>query len=116
MRWLYPPASAAARRLTGMRRQASARRAPTCDEILLGENLELLPAFADESFQLIYIDPPFNRGGVRQRKTLRVRAREDGERVGFGGRRYGATLLRESSYRDEFEDYLGFLAPRLEHA
>jgi site-specific DNA-methyltransferase (adenine-specific) len=99
-----------------MPKRASARRAPTDDEILLGENLELLPAFADESFQLIYIDPPFNRGGVRSRKTLRVRAREDGERVGFGGRRYGASLLRESSYRDEFDDYLGFLEPRLEHA
>jgi site-specific DNA-methyltransferase (adenine-specific) len=99
-----------------MPKRASARREPTDDEILLGDNLELLPAFADESFQLIYIDPPFNRGGVRSRKTLRVRACEDGERVGFGGRRYGARVLSESSYRDEFDDYLGFLEPRLEHA
>ena len=34
--------------------------APTSEEILLGDNLELLPRFADGSFQLIYIDPPFN--------------------------------------------------------
>ncbi len=32
---------------------------------------------------------------------------------GFGGRRYRTTLLRESSYRDAFDDYLGFLEPRL---
>jgi len=89
---------------------------PTENEILLGENLELLTGFADECFQLLYIDPPFNTGTVRSRKTLRVRAREDGARVGFGGRRYSSSVVRESSYRDEFEDYLGFLEPRLVHA
>jgi site-specific DNA-methyltransferase (adenine-specific) len=99
-----------------MPQRASARRKPTDDEILLGENLELLPCFADEAFQLIYLDPPFNRGGIRSRKTLRVRAHEDGERVGFGDRRYRAKVLRETSYRDEFEDYPAFLAPRLEQA
>ena len=42
------------------------------------------------------------------------RARRSGDRTGFGGRRYTTKLLAESSYRDEFDDYLGFLAPRLE--
>ena len=42
------------------------------------------------------------------------RARRSGDRTGFGGRRYATKLLAESSYRDEFDDYLGFLAPRLE--
>jgi site-specific DNA-methyltransferase (adenine-specific) len=97
-------------------RSGTARRAPTGDEILLGDNLELLDAFADESFQLVYIDPPFNTGASRSRRTVRVRAREDGERVGFGGRRYSAAVVRESSFGDEFDDFLGFLAPRLEHA
>ena len=36
--------------------------APSTDEILLGETLDLLPGFADGAFQLIYIDPPFNTG------------------------------------------------------
>ncbi len=89
---------------------------PAEDSILLGDNLALLPTFADESFQLIYLDPPFNTGGTQTRTTLGVSAREDGERVGFAGRRYRATVLDECSYRDEFDDYLGFLAPRLEHA
>jgi DNA modification methylase len=89
---------------------------PHSDEILFGENLELLPAFADGSFQLIYIDPPFNTGHAQVRKTLAVVGDEQGERVGFQGRRYRTRLLAESSYGDAFDDYLGFLAPRLEHA
>ena len=40
-------------------------------------------------------------------------AAADGERTGFGGRRYRTRLLAESSYRDSFDDYLGFLEPRL---
>ena len=99
-----------------MAKTARARRTPTDDEILLGENLELLASFANESFQMIYVDPPFNTGGVRSRKTLQVRACADGTRVGFGGRRYQTRVLCESSYGDQFEDYLDFLQSRLEHA
>jgi site-specific DNA-methyltransferase (adenine-specific) len=86
------------------------------DQILLGESLELLPHFPDESFQLIYLDPPFNTGRVQTRRTLQAVADQRGERTGFQGRRYRTKLLAQSSYRDAFEDYLGFLAPRLEHA
>ncbi len=89
---------------------------PQSDQILLGENLELLPGFADGSFQLIYIDPPFNTGRAQVRRTLSVVGDEDGERTGFQGRRYRTKLLAQSSYLDAFEDYLGFLAPRLEQA
>src|ERR1700744_1451099 len=94
----------------------SARRLPEGDQILLGENLELLPGFADGRFQLIYIDPPFNTGRRQERRTLRAVGDPDAERVGFGGRRYRTELLERSSYRDSFDDYLDFLAPRLEHA
>jgi site-specific DNA-methyltransferase (adenine-specific) len=86
------------------------------DQILLGENLELLPSFAEESFQLIYIDPPFNTGAAQVRRTLRAVADDHAGRVGFQGRRYRTRLLAESSYGDCFDDYLGFLAPRLEQA
>jgi site-specific DNA-methyltransferase (adenine-specific) len=89
---------------------------PSADEILLGDCLEILPRFADGSFQLIYIDPPFNTGRVQTRRTLETVADEGGDRTGFEGRRYATRLLAESSYRDAFEDYLAFLAPRLEHA
>ncbi len=94
----------------------SAGESPQTDQILLGENLALLPAFADESFQLIYIDPPFNTGHAQVRKTLSAVGDADGERIGFQGRRYRTRLLAESSYRDAFDDYLGFLAPRLQQA
>jgi site-specific DNA-methyltransferase (adenine-specific) len=89
---------------------------PTADRILLGDNLDLLPGFADGSFQLIYIDPPFNTGKAQTKKTLRTTPDEDGDRTGFNGRRYKTRLLEESSYRDQFDDYLGFLAPRLVQA
>ncbi len=89
---------------------------PARNRILLGENLELLAGLAGESFQLVYIDPPFNTGRVQTRRTLETVADEGGERTGFQGRRYKSRLLAESSYRDSFEDYLAFLAPRLEEA
>jgi site-specific DNA-methyltransferase (adenine-specific) len=86
------------------------------DRILLGENLELLAGLSTEAFQLIYIDPPFNTGSAQARRTLQTVADEHGDRTGFNGRRYSTKLLAESSYRDSFDDYLAFLAPRLQEA
>ncbi len=82
-------------------------------EILLGDNLELLARFGDETFQLAYLDPPFNTGRTQRRLTLATSADANGDRIGFGGRRYATRLLQESSYRDSFDDYLAFLEPRL---
>jgi site-specific DNA-methyltransferase (adenine-specific) len=65
---------------------------------------------------MIYVDPPFNTGKQQTRKTLETTPDEDGDRVRFQGRRFKTRLLAESSYRDFFDDYLAFLAPRLEHA
>jgi site-specific DNA-methyltransferase (adenine-specific) len=81
--------------------------------ILHGDNLPLLRELEDGSAQMVYADPPFNTGRTQARKTLATVAAANGDRTGFGGRRYASTLLRESSYRDQFEDYLGFLEPRL---
>lgn len=83
------------------------------DLILLGDNLDVLPRFADGSFRMAYLDPPFNTGRDRVRRTLAVEVAADGDRNGFGGRRYRSRLLAESSYRDAFEDYLAFLEPRV---
>jgi site-specific DNA-methyltransferase (adenine-specific) len=83
------------------------------NRILLGDSLQVLPTLADEAFQMIYIDPPFNTGKKQTRRTLTTEADETGDRVGFGGRRYASRLLAESSYLDEFADYLTFLEPRL---
>src|SRR6202161_4529736 len=83
------------------------------DPIILGDNLDVIPRFEDETFQLIYIDPPFNTGRAQTRKTLQTVPDEGGDRTGFMGRRYRTRLLSESSYTDDFDDYLAFLEPRL---
>ncbi len=87
----------------------------SASEIILADNLEVLPRFEDGAFQLIYIDPPFNTGKAQTRKTLQTVPDENGDRVGFQGRRFKTRLLAESSYGDAFEDYLAFLEPRLIH-
>ncbi len=86
------------------------------NRVILGDNLDVLPGFEDEAFQLIYIDPPFNTGKAQTRKTLQAVPDEGGDRIGFMGRRYRTRLLAESSYLDEFDDYLAFLEPRLHEA
>jgi len=86
------------------------------DRILFGDNLDLLPGLPSGAFQLVYLDPPFNTGGCQTRRSMEVFPDGDGDRTGFAGRRYRSRVLRESSYRDCFEDYLSFLEPRLEHA
>jgi site-specific DNA-methyltransferase (adenine-specific) len=87
------------------------------DQVILGDNLEVLPRFADGCFQMIYVDPPFNTGRDQTRRTLRTSASADaGDRTGFGGKRFATELLASSSYRDSFEDYLAFLQPRLAEA
>ena len=91
-------------------------RKPLRDQIILGDNMAVLPGFADASFQLIYIDPPFNTGKSQTRRTLETVPDPVGDRTGFKGRRYKTRLLAESSYRDAFDDYLGFLEPRFREA
>ena len=91
-------------------------RRPTVDEVILGDSLEVLPELADGSFQLVYIDPPFNTGKDQRRKTLRTVPDANGDRIGFQGRRYKTKLLAESSYRDVFDEYLEFIEPRLREA
>jgi site-specific DNA-methyltransferase (adenine-specific) len=83
------------------------------DRILHGDNLPLLQALEPETVQMAYTDPPFNTGRTQTRRTLATVASEAGDRTGFGGRRYATTTLQHSSYRDAFDDYLGFLEPRL---
>jgi site-specific DNA-methyltransferase (adenine-specific) len=87
---------------------------PSEDLILLGDNLDVLPGLDDGCFQLVYADPPFNTGRRQHRLTLSAEARPDGDRTGFGGRRYTTRVLGRSSFADSFDDYLAFLEPRLQ--
>ncbi len=81
--------------------------------IYFGENLGILKALSDASIQLIYIDPPFNTGRTQSRRQLRTVESDQGDRTGFGGKRYATEVLGEQGYRDQFDDYLAFLEPRL---
>ena len=88
------------------------------DDLLIeADNLAALRRLPAGSFDCIYIDPPFNTRRRQRRNTLTV-ARDDasGSRTGFGGNRYRAQVLRSLAYDDAEQDYLGFLAPRLEAA
>ncbi|MDK2972634.1 MAG: hypothetical protein PWP23_2389 [Candidatus Sumerlaeota bacterium] len=81
-----------------------------------GDNLEILRTLPDASFDLIYIDPPFNTGRSQKRTRLRTERDEDGDRTGFSGQRYRTTVLGSMAYADTFDDYLAFLQPRLAEA
>ena len=86
------------------------------DWVVHADNADVLPALPEEFFRLIYIDPPFNTGKVQQRKEISTVRSREGDRVGFGGRRYRTVELGTTSYDDVFDDYLGFIRPRLEQA
>ena len=86
--------------------------------IIEGENLAVLQSLAKESFELIYVDPPFNTGRRQVRPQIKTIRDEEGDRTGFGGVRY-RTVKGEAAlagYLDSFDDYLGFLRPRIEEA
>jgi site-specific DNA-methyltransferase (adenine-specific) len=81
-----------------------------------GDNLPILQNLPDKSFQLIYIDPPFNTGKSQTRTQIKVQRDEQGDRVGFHGRRYKTSIESKQSYADTFDDYIAFLHPRMEQA
>ena len=81
--------------------------------VVFGDNLHFLKTLDDQSVNLIYIDPPFNTGHTQSRTRIKTVESENGDRIGFQGKRYETIELGESGYRDRFDDYLSFLAPRL---
>jgi site-specific DNA-methyltransferase (adenine-specific) len=84
--------------------------------VAFGDNLGVIAALPDASFQLIYIDPPFNTGRVQSRTSITTTRAEGGTRVGFQGRSYDTVKGLLYSYDDAFADYWEFLEPRLEEA
>lgn len=81
--------------------------------IVEGDNLPVLQSLPAASVQLVYTDPPFNTGNVRTYQRLRTTRDDEGDRVGFGGRRYRSESTSEHSFGDAFEEYIEFLAARL---
>ena len=88
----------------------------SADQIIYGDNLDILRQLPDASFQMIYIDPPFNTGKEQKLQSLKTTRSETGTRVGFKGQSYDTTKGKLLSYGDAFDDYWSFLEPRLEEA
>jgi site-specific DNA-methyltransferase (adenine-specific) len=93
------------------------------NRIVHGDNLQALRRMASGSVALIYVDPPFNTGRRQTRVRMKTVRDEAGDRVGFGGRRYRTELVQAAAgqgeaagYADQFDDFLGFLRPRLVEA
>jgi len=84
--------------------------------IILADNMSVLPAMRPASVGLIYTDPPFNTGKLQAHTRVRTVADEAGDRTGFGGQRYRTERVGTRAFDDQFDDYLGFLEPRLREA
>jgi site-specific DNA-methyltransferase (adenine-specific) len=86
-------------------------------KILLGDNAAVLPTLPEKFARLIYIDPPFNTGKVQKRDRIRVTTTDgEGDRGGFGGRRFDVEKVESGSYADDFDDFEAFLMPRIQAA
>jgi site-specific DNA-methyltransferase (adenine-specific) len=89
------------------------------NRIVHGDNLQVLQQMETGSVELIYVDPPFNTGKRQSRTQIKtIRDEEGGDRVGFGGKRYRTQVLKKggTGYGDTFDDFLGFLRPRMKEA
>lgn len=85
------------------------------NRLLHGDNLALLPTLPAACAQLVYMDPPFNTGATQKRRRMTGTADDTGNRsAGFHGRRYSVQPIASPTYRDDFDDYLDFLMPRIE--
>ncbi len=112
-------------------RQTGAVPADGPDRIIHADNLDVLPTLPAGRFTLVYLDPPFNTGRAQARQATRherVMATDDagpaasgapaasGTITGFAGKQYRRVRGDLLRYDDRFEDYWGFLEPRLAEA
>ncbi|MCK9917437.1 MULTISPECIES: DNA-methyltransferase [Microbacterium] len=88
-----------------------------------GDNLEVARSLPAGAFTVVYLDPPFNTGRERTRAVETVTWARDAEgetdaatRRGFHGRDYERLRGDLRTYDDRFDDYWGFLEPRLVEA
>jgi len=84
--------------------------------IVLGDNLRFLKSLPDGSVDLIYVDPPFNTGKKQQRNRIAVEKDAQGDRIGFGGRRYKTKKRPSVGYNDTFFNFHAFIRVRLAEA
>ena len=86
------------------------------NKIIFADNLIYLRTIPDGYVDLIYSDPPFNTHKSQKRNKIKAEISENGL-VGFGGNVYSRNIDGQyGSYDDNFDDYIGFLKPRLQEA
>lgn len=80
-----------------------------------GDNLAIARELPSGAFTLVYLDPPFNTGRSRIRaiETAAAPAADAVSRPGFRGQEYARLRGDLRAYDDRFDDYWGFLEPRL---
>ena len=83
------------------------------NKVHFSDNLPVLKELPSESVHLIYIDPPFNTGKTQARTSIKTVRSKEGDRTGFKGNRYQTIKVGTKEFKDLFDDFLGFLEPRL---
>lgn len=86
------------------------------NKVILADNLKVLLDIPAESFDLIYIDPPFSTGKVQRKTTLKTEQNQLGSRIGFQDKLYTSVPQSTYEFPDIFDDYMEFLRPRLDQA
>jgi site-specific DNA-methyltransferase (adenine-specific) len=96
----------------------------SADTVIHADNLAALPQLPDGTFTVVYLDPPFNTGRRQNRQSttaVRVAAEQASDQpvksvTGFAGQSYERIKGDLLGYDDVFDDYWGFLEPRLAEA
>lgn len=86
------------------------------NRIFFGDNLDILKGLSDKTVSLIYIDPPFNSRKQQIRTQIKTIKDALGDRRGFNGTSYRTEEIGTKKYEDSFDDYEGFIKPRLVEA
>ena len=87
------------------------------DLVIEGDDAAVLPHLPSDTFDVIYIDPPFNRGKPQRADRIKVTRDAEGPRRGYGGAAYTSELITSMAYADpRHADYLEWLTPKLEEA
>ena len=81
--------------------------------VVHGEALDVLRTLPEGCAGLVYVDPPFNTGGPRLGSRTTATLDAEATRLGFAGRRYRTEREDGARFDDRFDDYIGWLRPRL---
>ena len=86
------------------------------NQVILSDNLAALKNIPDESVNLIFIDPPYNKGFKRIGIKTITERNEIGV-TGFGGNKYIREEIITQSYEDDYGDsYISFMKERIVEA